>query len=173
MTGVQTCALPISTVSDVVQRDKNFIVGGEEFSLPLAFSSVQESDNVVRAGLTDKWVDVAELRRLLVPAAGDGAPLEAVVDERTGATCYPVRADEFALAVFGATVGPVPVDSSGPEILLCGDGTVRVAADGEGAVHELGRSDALFVPARCATYRVESSGTLYRATVGVHAHRPG
>ncbi len=37
------------TVSDVVQRDKNFIVGGEAFSLPLAFSSIQESDNVVRA----------------------------------------------------------------------------------------------------------------------------
>jgi len=136
------------------------------------------SDNVVRAGLTDKWVDVAELRRLLVADAGDARPLAAVVDERTGATCYPVRADEFALSVFGPTDGPVPVRSPGPEILLCGDGTVRVTevngtADGGGIVHELGRSDAVFVPACCESYRVESSGTLYRATVGVHAHRPG
>ena len=37
------------TVSNVDQRDKNFIVSGEVFTLPLAFSNIQESDNVVRA----------------------------------------------------------------------------------------------------------------------------
>lgn len=37
------------SVSNVSQRDKNFIVGGQSFSLPLAFSTIQESDNVVRA----------------------------------------------------------------------------------------------------------------------------
>jgi MSHA biogenesis protein MshL len=36
-------------VSDVVQRDKAFTVNGELSSLPLAASSIQESDNVVRA----------------------------------------------------------------------------------------------------------------------------
>ncbi len=37
------------TVSTVAQKDKNFIVSGESFTLPLAFSTIQESDNVVRA----------------------------------------------------------------------------------------------------------------------------
>ena len=37
------------TVSAVSQKDKNFVVSGENFSLPLAFSTIQESDNVVRA----------------------------------------------------------------------------------------------------------------------------
>lgn len=37
------------TVSEVSQKDKNFVVSGESFSLPLAFSTIQESDNVVRA----------------------------------------------------------------------------------------------------------------------------
>ena len=37
------------TISNVDQRDKNFIVSGEIFTLPLAFSNIQESDNVVRA----------------------------------------------------------------------------------------------------------------------------
>lgn len=37
------------TVSTVFQRDKNFIVSGKSFTLPLAFSNIQESDNVVRA----------------------------------------------------------------------------------------------------------------------------
>ena len=37
------------TVSAVSQKDKNFVVSGGNFSLPLAFSTIQESDNVVRA----------------------------------------------------------------------------------------------------------------------------
>jgi len=37
------------TISNVDQRDKNFIVSGDSFTLPLAFSNIQESDNVVRA----------------------------------------------------------------------------------------------------------------------------
>jgi MSHA biogenesis protein MshL len=37
-------------ISDVTQRDKAFVVGDQDFSLPLAASTIQESDNVVRAG---------------------------------------------------------------------------------------------------------------------------
>jgi len=37
-------------VSEVLQRDKTFRVAGDDFSLPLASSTIQESDNVVRAG---------------------------------------------------------------------------------------------------------------------------
>jgi MSHA biogenesis protein MshL len=36
-------------VSEVVQRNKAFIVGSESFNLPLASSTIQESDNIVRA----------------------------------------------------------------------------------------------------------------------------
>jgi len=37
------------TVSDVTQRNKAFIIGGEGFDLPLAVSTVRETDTVVRA----------------------------------------------------------------------------------------------------------------------------
>jgi len=37
------------TVSDVTQRNKSFLVGGKGFDLPLAASSVRETDTVVRA----------------------------------------------------------------------------------------------------------------------------
>lgn len=37
------------SVSTVTQRNKNFIVANEPFTLPLALSTIQESDNVVRA----------------------------------------------------------------------------------------------------------------------------
>ncbi|MDH5633394.1 MAG: secretin N-terminal domain-containing protein [Gammaproteobacteria bacterium] len=38
------------TISQVAQRTKSFVIGGDDFSLPLAISNIQESDNIVRAG---------------------------------------------------------------------------------------------------------------------------
>ncbi len=37
------------TVSEVTEQTKNFVVSGDDFSLPLAVSAIQESDNIVRA----------------------------------------------------------------------------------------------------------------------------
>lgn len=37
------------TVSEVTQRNQNFVVGNESFNLPLAVSSIQEADSIVRA----------------------------------------------------------------------------------------------------------------------------
>jgi len=37
------------SISSVVQRNKSFVISGDDFNLPLAMSSIQESDNVVRA----------------------------------------------------------------------------------------------------------------------------
>ncbi len=37
------------TVSNVSQKDKTFVINGKNFSLPLAISNIQESDNVVRS----------------------------------------------------------------------------------------------------------------------------
>lgn len=37
------------SISTITQKDKTFTVGGQGFTLPLASSSIQESDNVIRA----------------------------------------------------------------------------------------------------------------------------
>jgi MSHA biogenesis protein MshL len=37
------------TISEVTQRNQSFVVGDENFNLPLAISSIQESDSIVRA----------------------------------------------------------------------------------------------------------------------------
>jgi MSHA biogenesis protein MshL len=37
------------TVSEVLQKNKSFTIGGQAYQLPLASSSVQEADNIVRA----------------------------------------------------------------------------------------------------------------------------
>jgi MSHA biogenesis protein MshL len=65
------------TVSDVKDQTKSFKVDGEDQTLPLAFSTVRESDSIVRAGngqvvvLGGLMQDKTQLNRAGVPVLGD------------------------------------------------------------------------------------------------------
>jgi mannose-6-phosphate isomerase len=108
------------------------------------------SDNVLRAGLTGKHVDVAELLRIMQPA------VEVPVFEgrRIGAglETFDTPAPEFTL--FHATVGPesamrVTIPGSGPRIVLALSGEVELSgpAAQQGAL-TLIRGESCFIPAR-------------------------
>lgn len=62
------------SVSNVTQRDKNFIVSGSTFSLPLAFSTIQESDNIVRAN-SGEIIVIAGLMKEAATAENASVPL--------------------------------------------------------------------------------------------------
>ncbi|MBF6174597.1 mannose-6-phosphate isomerase, class I [Nocardia blacklockiae] len=90
------------------------------------------SDNVLRGGLTPKHVDVPELLRVL-----DFEPLDVPIvepeplgdpDAASPAFRYRTPAAEFALCRFelGAGAEPIPVPRTGPGIILCTAGTVRL-----------------------------------------------
>ena len=85
------------------------------------------SDNVLRGGLTPKHVDVPELLRVL-----DFEPLQLpiVAPDRVGEHSFRYRtpATEFALRRFELEAGaePMPIPRTGPGIVLCTAGTVRL-----------------------------------------------
>ena len=125
------------------------------------------SDNVLRGGLTPKYVDVPELLRV-----ASFVPHEPVVlrppPAANGERRYPTPAAEFALSSvaldklepgtgFAATTG-------GPEILLLlhGHGTVRDAAGREVACRP---GESVFVPAAVASYQVRGTALMFRARV--------
>ncbi len=62
------------TVSNVQQKDKSFVISGESFSLPLAFSTIQESDNVVRAH-TGQVIVIGGLMKEAVTTQNASVPL--------------------------------------------------------------------------------------------------
>lgn len=119
------------------------------------------SDNVLRAGLTPKHVDAAELMRItdFTPR-----PIPVVVPERSGpVTTYRPGAAEFELAFVTPPAGDeawhdVPV--SGPRILLVLDGELDVTVhsrpgdDSERAA----RGVSLFVPAAAGTLSLRGTG---------------
>src|SRR6516164_2303186 len=97
------------------------------------------SDNVVRAGLTGKHIDVPELLKLLDPAVTVPVLSPRSVADRI--TSFDTPAPEFALYVADLASGAVTLPGAGPRIVLCTDGAAALAAEsGESA--KLPRGDS-------------------------------
>ncbi|RMI13286.1 mannose-6-phosphate isomerase, class I [Cellulomonas triticagri] len=122
------------------------------------------SDNVLRAGLTPKHVDVAELLRNVDYVAAP--PIRIAPERFHGATrVYYAPVDDFELSITGVEDDGVhPLPGRGPRVLLCleGDATVRASS---GAELRLTRGQAAFVPASDGSLQVEGRARLVQADV--------
>ena len=121
------------------------------------------SDNVVRAGLTGKHIDVPELLKLLDPAVAVPVLEPAVAGD--GVTDYGNRAPEFRL--FGVWLGDEAADlpAAGPRIVLCVSGGV-VLRDAAGEVVKLGRGESCFVSAADDAVSAAGPGRAFVAASG-------
>ena len=148
------------------------------------------SDNVVRAGLTSKHIDVPELLALLDPSVSVPVLSPRVLAD--GITWFDTPAPEFRLYVLRLDGPPVTLPGAGPRILLCLDGacvlsTLRLClclclclrlcllASASGSPREtleLSRGASCFIPA--ADPRVEAAGSarLVLATPGAPSPPP-
>ncbi|HYO40947.1 MAG TPA: mannose-6-phosphate isomerase, class I [Nocardioidaceae bacterium] len=103
------------------------------------------SDNVVRAGLTPKYVDVGEMLEItsftpIPPPRWKGAPLR----QSHGALLAP-PVDEFELVVADVRAGQAYTEPARPAILLCLEGELVVATDSD--KEPLARGEAVFLEA--------------------------
>ncbi|MFD7630423.1 mannose-6-phosphate isomerase, class I [Streptomyces sp. NPDC059851] len=123
----------------------------------LGVELLSNSDNVLRAGLTPKHVDVPELLRIVRFEPGDPALLR---PEGNGEEVYETPIDEFRLSRFTLAPGAAPstLPSGAPQILLCTAGRPKA---GE---LTLAPGESVFVPAGEQT-ELSGTGTVYRATV--------
>jgi mannose-6-phosphate isomerase len=121
------------------------------------------SDNVVRAGLTTKHVDVPELLKLLDPAVTVPVLSPAVLADGIG--WFDTPAPEFRLYV--ADLGPdaVILPGAGPRILLCSGGSALLRSESGGRV-SLGRGGSCFVSAADGPVRATGPVRLFLASPG-------
>jgi mannose-6-phosphate isomerase len=121
------------------------------------------SDNVVRAGLTPKHIDIPELLKLTVPAVE--VPVLAPRDLGDGIVVYDTPAPEFRL--YRASLGPaeVTLPGEGPRLVLCVAGALHLR-DAAGSSLRLSRGEACFVPFSDKTIPVFGPATAFIATVG-------
>jgi mannose-6-phosphate isomerase len=123
------------------------------------------SDNVVRAGLTTKRVDVAELLTIVDSRPG-AEPLTPAVDLGGGEVAWQPPVPDFRLTHVrvSGTARPAP-EVGGPQILLCLRGAVTVRAGG--AEVALRGGESAFVTAAAGPLELSGDGEVFRAACGV------
>lgn len=128
------------------------------------------SDNVLRGGLTDKYVDTGELMRVLRFEPGAPPVLRAGVDDR-GLWRYAAPAREFALSYADLSPGGGPLvwrraPDAGPAIALSLGGGARLAeARDRGAQVTLAPGGAAFVSGAAGDVELAGDGRLWLAEV--------
>ncbi|KGN29809.1 hypothetical protein N802_10390 [Knoellia sinensis KCTC 19936] len=129
----------------------------------LGIEVLANSDNVVRAGLTSKEVNIPELLRIVDPDI-DGSVGHAEVDPDLPATeRFPSTSDRFALRRLHSPADVrLPGDGT-PRIVFCLHGDVTLTTP-EGAL-ELGPVRAAYLSARDHDVTVSGSGEVYLVTL--------
>ncbi len=122
------------------------------------------SDNVLRAGLTGKHIDVPELLAAVDYVA---APPVRIAPESRNAVSrvFYAPVDDFELSVTQVTDGGVHrLPGRGPRVLLCLDGALTLT-DAGGADLTLTRGASAFAAASDGVLAVRGNGTLVQADV--------
>jgi len=111
-----------------------------------------KSDNVVRAGLTEKYCDEETLLSIMDFSEQEFTPLETTnsgVFER-----YPILCEEFSVTVARAQSGRLSFhEKEEVELLFVLDGIARVS--GDAVPQELAAGDALLVPAKVEPFQLD------------------
>ena len=121
------------------------------------------SDNVVRAGLTPKHIDVPELLKLTDPAVA--VP---VIEPRSlggGVYGYDSPAPEFLL--YRAELGPdeVTLPGTGARVVLCTDGTAALRASARAL--KVAKGESCYLSARDGAATASGPGVLFIAGSGI------
>jgi mannose-6-phosphate isomerase len=123
------------------------------------------SDNVLRAGLTPKHIDIPELLRVINPAAEvpvlPPRPLAGV----PGAVVHESPSPEFRLYRFTLTGEQAELLASGPRIALCTSGEALLL-DAAGTELRLQRSESCFLSDADGTVTATGEGVVFVATAG-------
>lgn len=127
----------------------------------LALEVMANSDNVLRAGLTPKYVDVSQVVAHTDFHSSPAESLKLVAQEQDGVRLFPVPVEDFRFAVIAPAQDWRTRFLRGPEILLCLEGEVTIRH--QNTHISLSAGESLFVGNKTLTYDYQGNGTLARA----------
>jgi mannose-6-phosphate isomerase len=127
------------------------------------------SDNVVRAGLTGKHLDVPELLTLLDPSVE--VPVLSPRRLADGITWFDTPAPEFRLYLIDLVGNTVRLPGEGPRVVLCTEGSAVLRSE-SGAEAQIGRGGSCFLAAADGAVSAAVSAAAGRA-VGAAAGGKG
>jgi len=131
-----------------------------------AIELMANSDNVLRGGLTPKYIDVQELLNVLNFEEREiNILFTGEIDECEFA--YETPAEEFFLSVISVTeeIGYHSADRRSVEIILCTDGRATITDLGKNEKVFVEQGKSIVIPSVVETYRIEGNATFYKASV--------
>ncbi len=136
--------------------------GLHSYLLGTGIELLANSDNVIRAGLTRKHVDVPELLKLLDP----DAPMPVVLPRplAVGIAVYETQVPEFRLYRLDLSGELLTLPGTGPRILLCTEG--HVALRSELTEVRVARGESCFVSAADGAVTCAGHGRAFLAVTG-------
>ena len=124
------------------------------------------SDNVLRGGLTTKYIDSNELLKVLNFESQPLLPLKPI-ERRPAEYVFETSADEFELAVIH--LYPSQIAAAGgrnrPEILFCTKGNAVITGSSLDEPLELNRGQSIFIPAQVPEISIEGAAEIFKASV--------
>jgi mannose-6-phosphate isomerase len=123
------------------------------------------SDNVVRAGLTGKHIDVPELLKLTDPAVQ--VPVIEARPLGDGVSVYDSPAPEFRLYRAALGTGDTELPGSGePRLVLCTEGNAALRTKNEGSALKVAHGESCFLSAADGPVTASGPAVLFVAGTG-------
>ncbi|ARU93091.1 mannose-6-phosphate isomerase [Tatumella citrea] len=124
------------------------------------------SNNVLRAGLTPKHIDIPELLKNVefVSCPEEQLLTRPVISQNE--ISFPVPVDDFSFAIHQLQPAPQALSWPGPRIIFCLEGTARCQCSGQELTLQPGES--AFIPATEGPLLVSGQGRLAGACCEVH-----
>ncbi len=125
-----------------------------------ALEIMASSDNVLRAGLTPKHIDVEQLIENTVFASMEPEQLRLKPINREGYIHFPIPVDDFGFDIFNVTQEQQTIFTRSAEILMCIAGDATVESDTQ-SIH-LNKGESLFVSCGSPQYQLTGTGQIAR-----------
>jgi mannose-6-phosphate isomerase len=126
------------------------------------------SDNVLRAGLTNKHTDFNELLKV-ANFYHESSKILRPERKRKGEWVYPSDADEFSLSMIspGKDCSYTSPKRRSLEIMICAAGRSKITDLRTGDALSMNRGVSVVVPATVEQYRIQGNATIYKASVPI------
>ncbi|WP_375748245.1 mannose-6-phosphate isomerase, class I [Vibrio sp. HN007] len=119
------------------------------------------SDNVLRSGLTPKYMDIDELVKCTIFQEKPASTLLTEPEIRDGGQYYPIPVDDFKFAVF-MSADELTLNTESAEILLALDGDLTLTHK-SGETVTIAQGESVFIPAYTNKFQISSKGRVARA----------
>ncbi|MDX7986478.1 mannose-6-phosphate isomerase [Xenorhabdus sp. 12] len=128
----------------------------------VALEVMANSDNVLRAGLTSKHIDVPELMANLDFIPKFANTLLTLPKQEKGALNYPVPVNDFCFSVYAVQEQPITLVNDSASILFCFEGQVDISTDKQQL--RLFSGESVFLSAIEQAVIIQGSGKLAKVS---------